>query len=506
MFARRLAVPVALVFFAFALLASSGPPPALGQSPPANVPGEVLVKFRGASESTVASTVRDAGAAEVEYFRQIGVRRLRGTRGQSAEDLLARLRGHPLVEFAEVNGYYTVDTVPNDPRFGEQWAPQKINAPAAWDIAIGSADGLVAILDTGVDYNHPDLAGKVILGPDYQNGDNDPMDDNGHGTRMSGIAAAATNNGAGVAGLNWLAKILAVKVCSSGGSCSWSALASGITYAADRGARAISISIGGSSGSSTLQSALQYAWSKGAVIACSAGNSNSNGPHYPSDYPQCLSVGATDSGDNKASFSNWGPNLDVMAPGVSILTTTPGGGYTGSSGTSPAAPHVAGLASVLFAHNPSLDNCRVSEIIKSTATDLGAAGWDEYYGNGRINALAAVLTATGASACSTPPPPPPPPAPGPDNPPTVQITSPGSGATVSGRVAIQAMASDDRGVARVEFWVDSELVATDTTAPFEGTWNTRPKKWTAGSHAIKVVAVDTAGQRTEQTASVTLQK
>lgn len=541
-------------------------------------PDEILVGFKSyVTDAKADEALATNGADVIEGIPAIRVKRARVRPGQTVEQVIARLERHPLVRFAEPNGMYEIDVVPNDPRYPDQWAPPKINAPQAWDYTIGTPGGLIAILDTGVNYAHPDL--KVVLGPDYVNGDSDPMDDHGHGTRMAGIAGAYGNNGVGVAGLDWLADILAIKVCGSDGKCTWSNLAKGITYAVDNGARVLSISLGGSSGSSTLQNALQYAWGKGAVISCSAGNSNSNGAHYPSDYKECISVGATDSNDNKASFSNWGLNLEVMAPGVSILTTS-GSGYGTSTGTSPAAPHVAGLASLLFGLNPNLDNCRTREIMQSTAKDLGAAGWDQYYGYGRIDAYAAAVAAIGQGpSCGAPPP-----SPtgkivgtvtgggqpitgasivgtGPKNwsaisgsdghysspgdlpsgsysvtasatgyasqtksasvdndtvtvdfalqasepPPglSVKIVSPADGATVGGKVYIEAEAV---GAVKVEFYVDGARVGEDSNAPYSTFWQTKPKKWTPGVYVIKAVAYDAAGNRAESSVTVTLAK
>ncbi len=305
--------------------------------------------------------------------------------------VIRAFKSSPYVEYAEPNYIAYISRTPNDPDWSSQWGMTKIEAPAAWDITTGSDSVTIAIVDTGVDLLHPDLNGKLVSGWDFVNGDNDPQDDHGHGTHLAGIAAAETNNDTGVAGLSWGAKIMPVKVMNSSGEGESEDIASGIIYAANNGADIINLSLRMSAPSSVLEEAAEYAHNLGRVIVASTGNNNS-AVSYPARYPEVIAVAATDSNDQRASFSNYGPEVDVAAPGVNIRSTYWWGGstYEWVSGTSQASPHVAGLAALIWSVNPDLSNTQVESIIKQTADDLGATGRDNYYGFGRINARRAL--------------------------------------------------------------------------------------------------------------------
>ena len=262
---------------------------------------------------------------------------------------------------AEPNIMMHAVLIPNDTYYASrQWGPQRMDCPAAWDLTTGSPDVIVAITDTGVDYNHPELASKLVL-PGYNalDGTSNAQDDFGHGTHVAGIAAAIGNNAAGIAGIAWGVKILPVKVLDSTGSGSNSAVAGGITWAADHGAQVINLSLGSSGGSSLLQAAVDYAHAKNVVVVAAAGNDGLTTMFYPAAYGNCISVAASNTNDSRASFSNYGNWVDVAAPGNSIYSTTPTGPVTMSrqglaknydymSGTSMASPHVAGLAALVY--------------------------------------------------------------------------------------------------------------------------------------------------------------
>jgi thermitase len=311
--------------------------------------------------------------------------------------VIRAFKSSPYVEYAEPNYIAHVFRIPNDLYWSSQWGMTKIEAPAAWDITTGSDSVTIAIVDTGVDLLHPDLDDKLVSGYDFINGDDDPQDDYGHGTHVAGIAAAKTNNGTGVAGLSWGAKIMPVKVLNDYGSGGYEDVANGIIYAANNGADIINLSLGGSASSSVLEEAVEYAHDLGCVIVAATGNNNSS-VSYPARHPRVIAVAATDSNDQRASFSNYGPEVDVTAPGVSIRSTYwwAGSTYERVSGTSQASPHVAGLAALIWSLSPGLDNTQVESIIKQTADDLGVAGRDNYCGFGRINARRA-LEATAPS-------------------------------------------------------------------------------------------------------------
>jgi len=276
--------------------------------------------------------------------------------------------------------------IPNDPYFGSQYGLSQIKCPSSWDLTLGSSSVVIAILDTGVDLNHPDLVGKLVSGTDLVNSDGTPEDDNGHGTHCAGIAAAATNNGIGVAGAAPNCKIMPVKVLDAGGSGYLSTVAQGIRYAADGGAKVISLSLGSSSASLTLQEAVNFAISKGAVVVAAAGNEGVSSKFYPAACSGVISVGAVDSNNNKATFSNYGSWVSVAAPGVRIYSTWAGDTYAYASGTSMATPFVAGEAAILFSFfGTNTSPAAIKQKIEANCDPVGS-----WVANGRINVLAAL--------------------------------------------------------------------------------------------------------------------
>jgi thermitase len=307
--------------------------------------------------------------------------------------------GMALILAASTASAYT----PNDPYWGSQWGPNKIYAPDAWNYQKGSTTITVAILDTGIDYNHEDLSGRVIQGWNFYNNSNAVMDDNSdsHGTRIAGISGAVINNNKGIAGIAQT-NLLAVKVCNFMQNCTWPAITDGIYYAANNGSKIISMSLQKDEYSSNAETAVDYAYNnKGALLVGISGNgfygTGENIIKYPGNFSNVIAVGATDSNDQKASFSNYGSKLELVAPGDNIFSTTRNNGYAGDvgdrkngSGTSYAAPHVAGVAALVWSQYPTLSNSEVRQILTSTAVDLGDAGRDIYYGYGKVNASRAV--------------------------------------------------------------------------------------------------------------------
>jgi thermitase len=304
--------------------------------------------------------------------------------------LISMIEQYPGVKFAEPDHVYHAAFTPNDPSWSSQYGPQKIGCAAVWDLWTGDAGTVIAIVDTGINYNHADLTGKVIKGYDYANNDSDPLDDNGHGTHCAGIAAANTNNGVGIAGVAYNCKLMAVKVLDSGGSGSLTAVASGINYATSNGAKVVSLSLGSSGGDSTLQSAVNNAWNNGVVVCAAAGNNGSTSLFYPAAYTNCIAVGATDSSDNRASFSNYGSSwVDVAAPGVNIYSTY-GSSYANLSGTSMACPHCAGEAGFLYSKVGARSNANaqiVRNAIENNCDNVGT-----WIAHGRINIYKAYLS------------------------------------------------------------------------------------------------------------------
>lgn len=285
---------------------------------------------------------------------------------------------------------------PNDTYYSSQWGLTKIRAPEAWALSRGTGV-LIAVLDTGTDYNHPDLSGKVRTDIDYDyiNNDGDAMDDHGHGTHVSGIAAAATNNSKGVAGLGWEATVLPLKVMNYNGEGSTAELIPAIRYAADQGAKVINMSLGGPGNCpSDLQEAVNYAYSRGVLLVAAAGNETAQTPipfpAFPANCAHVLGVAATNSSDTYAWFSNYGDHVSVAAPGEDILSTCRYNSYCYMNGTSMATPFVAGLASLVYAAFPTYTPDQVASAILDNAKDLGPSGWDWDYGCGRIDAFSAI--------------------------------------------------------------------------------------------------------------------
>lgn len=394
---RLFTIVLFLALFAMLGSAAAGQGPASAQQPPDIVPGEILVQFKpGTPGEAVAEAHRKNGGVTQEIVPGIEVHVVRVPAGQEAARAAAYAR-NPNVLFAEVNGFYYAVGEPNDPLFGQQWQYGNIKAPAAWDVTQDAPGVAIAILDTGIDIDHPDLAGKVAKSKSFTN-DRKLEDKYGHGTHVAGSAAAVTNNSRGVAGTCPNCKLYNVKVLNDRGSGQWDWVAKGITWAADNGGKVINMSLGGTYASSAVEVAVNYAWAKGVVIVAAAGNDGVTTKFYPAAYENAIAVAATDSQDEKPWWSNYGSSwVDVAAPGVAILSTAPnhrntiwgtGVSYGTISGTSMAAPHVAGVAGLVWSRYP-LDNASyVRSQIESTADVL--AGTGDYWRWGRINACEAV--------------------------------------------------------------------------------------------------------------------
>jgi thermitase len=355
--------------------------------------------------------------------------------GAKVEDVLRQLAANPEVEYAEpdyvMHAHGSGRAAPGraaqaqptsgDPDFFWQWGLYNrglnggqlgidVNALPAWEITTGDTNTILAVLDTGIAFTSPDFEGRILPGKDYINNDNDPADDEGHGTNTASVAAATGGNGIAIAGMNWKCRILPIKVLNSNGTGSYSAFAAGFIYAADHGARVINISAGGTSTSQTLATAVAYARSRGVIIVASMGNNNNEVPEYPAVLPGVIAVGAINSKGLRAvpfftgsGGSNYGNHISFMAPGDMIL----GINYhdvTQSKyfyGTSDAAPFVAGLVTLMLAVNPTLTYHQVYEALKAGARDqIGLAsedtpGWDKYFGWGLIDAYQSLLAVPG---------------------------------------------------------------------------------------------------------------
>lgn len=309
---------------------------------------------------------------------------------RTLDDVIARLQAQPGIVAAEPNHIAQAYWTPNDPLYNQQYGLTKVGCPVAWDTQRGQTSVIVSITDTGVDTTHPDFNThyRADLGYDFINNDNDPYDDHGHGTHVSGTVAEATDNSIGGAGIAPGVSIMATKVLDASGSGSYEAVAAGIDWSRTHGANIINMSLGGSSSNATLEAAVNAARDAGVFIAAASGN-NGGAIGYPAKYDACVAVGATDSNNQRASFSNYGAELDIAAPGVGVLSMVGAGnhGYQSWDGTSMATPHVAGAAALVFSKaTTGTTGAAVRTILQNTAQDLGAAGWDQFFGWGLVRA------------------------------------------------------------------------------------------------------------------------
>lgn len=417
----------------------------------------------------------------------------------TVEEKIRQYKKDPNVVYAEPNFKAQAFGFTNDTSLSKQWGLFRIDAAdyasaSAWDVTISSSSVKLAVLDTGIEESHPDLAGKVTARFNFT--DSPTLSDIfGHGTHVAGIAAAATNNGSGVAGAGYNTSLINGKVLGDDGSGYYSWVASGIMWAADQGAQVINMSLGGGSPSQTLQDAVDYAWSKGSVVVAAAGNSGNSSPQYPGYYQNVIAVGATDNNDIKASFSTYGNWVDVAAPGVGIYSTYKGGSYGSLSGTSMATPFAAGTSALVWAKGTCKTNICVRDQLEKTADKISGTG--TYWTWGRINAYKAVSDIVPTSI------------PTPTNiitptptlipldtiKPTVLITYPISGSTVARRtnITVTANADDNMGVSKVVFYRNGSQICT--TGP------TAEKKYSCSMYTgsvgnkitYKVTASDAAG-------------
>ncbi len=377
-------------------------------------------------------------SVEGEFNEETGEIKSDDPNSSFVQEAISEFKKDPNVEAVEPDFRVEIMAVPNDPYYSstgswgqaypDLWGMKKINLAPVWDQTTGSESVIVADIDTGVDRNHEDLTANMWVnsaetpnngvdddsngyiddyyGWDFYNDDKNPMDDHGHGTHVAGTIAAVGNNAKGVVGVNWTSKIMALKFLGAGGSGYLSDGIAALEYAADMGAKVSSNSWGCLCNSEAMDDAVKYEHDGGMVMVAAAGNNNGDAlNHSPSSADRAMSIAATDAYDRKASFSNWGEDIDVAAPGVDILSTratvnpmctasrTVGSKYCRVSGTSMATPHVAGLAALLWAEKPSLKNEEIRQIIRHGATDLGTVGKDRYFGYGRIDAAASMSLA-----------------------------------------------------------------------------------------------------------------
>ena len=455
--------------------------------PRPHVPSRLLVGFRqGVPASQVNAVVQGLQGRGHEEIPGTSVQVVSLPANANENAAANAFKNRPEVEFVEFDEIVPVSAVtPTDPGYtlGQSSYLSQINAPTAWSSTTGSASVVIAIIDTGVDSAHPDLASKMVAGWNVYNNNSDTSDVYGHGTEVAGTAAAATDNGIGVAGVCWQCLIMPVRISDTKGLATYSNMASGISWAASHGARVANLSYEAST-SSTVTQAAQGFVNAGGVVTIAAGN---EGTFISSpDNPSALTVGGLTTSNTLYSWSNYGNIVDLVAPGC-VYTTLSSGGYGAACGTSFAAPTVAGVAGLMFSANPSLTPASVMSMLKQSATDLGAPGWDTTFGWGDVNASGAVALALGGA---------PPGGTGP----SVSITTPAANTTVSGMVTTTASATDSTSISSVTFLVDGGLLCTVSAAPYSCGWNSG--NYVNGSHSVSATARDSAGK--SSTASVTV--
>jgi thermitase len=393
-------------------------------------PDQILVKFKpGITSYDIRTTVNAYQVRKIKKIPVLDIYVLKIPEYMNVEEMLHVLSINPDVEYATPNyRTYITAVIPNDNLFNWQYAlynqgqeiglpgpsgksSADIKAPAAWEETEGDEGVVVAVIDTGIDFDHPDLEGKIASnGYDFVNQDNEPIDDNGHGTYVSGLIGAKTNNREGIAGVNWYSLVLPLKAVGADGSGYVSDLIDAIRYAADNGATVISMSLGFSLGpgesAPDLEEAMQYAYEKDCVCIASAGNEG-DGVLYPAAYENyCLAVAATDYDDVRPSWSNFGPQIDVAAPGKRILSLVPTWlpeliwddftlpPYGFGDGTSASAAIVSGFVSLVRSLKPWLNVDQIMDVVRFSADDVNKAeypGKDEFIGYGRINMEKALL-------------------------------------------------------------------------------------------------------------------
>lgn len=352
----------------------------------AHVPNQLIVSFHDGVKPTQIKEIHKKAKCEMmDHDPELGIYKISSKR--KMRRILKHYQGLAEIAFVEPNYLFQASAAPNDPYFSlYQYGPQRIAAPAAWDVTQGTPAVKIAVVDTGVQLDHPELQPKLVPGYDFVNNSPQPMDGNGHGTHVAGIAAAATNNSFGIAGVCPLASIMPIRSLDNTGSGELMNVVRGIVYAAQQGAQVINLSLGSPAASASLQSAIQYAWDRGAVIVAAAGNAGSALPSYPANYPNVIAVGSTNEREEKSAFSNYGRWVDVAAPGENILSTYPGSYYAYLSGTSMAAPHVSGIAALLASQGKT--NAQIQRAIKTTSDPIPGTG--TYWLYGRVNAAKAV--------------------------------------------------------------------------------------------------------------------
>jgi thermitase len=352
--------------------------------------GEILVQFKNQSAPTAGVHVlAETGSELIEEFAPRFQRIRFDDKMYTMDEILARFRENPNVEFAEPNLLYEMTATPNDPKFSQQWGPKKINCTFAWDLAIGNPDAVVAVIDSGIDMDHPDLQDQYAYGYDFYANDAIPQDQQGHGSHTSGTAAGGFNNGVGIAGVAAQCRFAAYRAGNK--YLSNSAIVASINDARDKGALVISMSFGSGGQSTGIKNALANAYAAGVVCVASAGNNGNTNKNWPAADPNVIAVASSDTNDSRSGFSTYGSWVDVAAPGSNILSTYLNGKYATMSGTSMSCPHVAGMALLLYTLLDGGRSQANADIVRNTIQDtsVSVGNWVIH---GRVDVASAVNT------------------------------------------------------------------------------------------------------------------
>ena len=360
---------------------------------------EVVVKFR--SEPTPAQLQIINEKISSAKMRKLDHTYVFVSKKMTTSQLIDFFRTYGVV-YAEPHYVYVTNkqpytkTEPNDEFYNQyQWNLPMIATLPGWSLTKGDKQMVVGVIDTGVALGHPDLQGRLVDGYNALYPDLPPEDDVGHGTHVSGVISALTDNGQGIAGMTWYNKVMPIKVLDDSGMGSTYSVAEGIIWAVDHGAKVINMSLGNYASAQFLHDAIVYAYNHDVVLIAATGNDNTNQQGYPAAYPEVFAVSATNQQQAKAIFSNYGDYVDVAAPGENIPSTYIGNQYAALSGTSMASPHVAALAALIRSVNPKLRNHEVYEMMRQSAVDLGPEGKDDFYGYGQIHVQHALQMALG---------------------------------------------------------------------------------------------------------------